>query len=80
MRMQHIAGEEAHVLFHFSLDASIPHRAPEKDQRTAIEVTAGMSKLIKLLCSTDMPTAFAMVRLVLLLVLSHSGLFFLIWL
>lgn len=80
MRMQHIAGEEAHALFCFSPDAYVPHRVPEKDRRTAIEVTVGMNKLIKLLCSTDLPTAFAMVRFGLLLVLSHSGLFFLIWL
>src|SRR5258708_3122591 len=80
MRMQRVAGKEAHKMFRFEPDALVMHGAPEKDQRTAIKVAAGMRKLIKLLCSAEMHTAYAIVHVGLLLVFSHTGLFFLIWL
>src|SRR6266852_9200754 len=78
MRMQRVAREEAHEMFRFEPDACVAHGAPEKDQGSAIEVAAGMSKLIKLLCSADMNASYSIVRFGLLFVLSHTDPFFLI--
>jgi hypothetical protein len=71
MSMQLVAAEEAHEMFGFEPGALVTHGAPEKNQGTAVEVAAYMSKLIKLLCSAKMNTAYAIVHFSLLLVLSH---------
>lgn|SRR6266851_806803 len=80
MRMQLVAGEQAHEIFGFEPDALVAHGAPEKDEGTAIELPAGMRKLIKLLCPTDINTAYLIACFGLLFVFSHTGLFFLLWL
>jgi hypothetical protein len=50
-QMIRIAGDEPHQMFGFEPDALVPHRAPEKEQRVAIDLATRMSQRIELGCS-----------------------------
>ena len=60
----------------FEPEAFAPHRAPEEEQRAAIDLPTRMSQFIELGCSAELNPAHGVLRVCVRLWFPHTDLFF----
>src|SRR5258707_6496858 len=77
-QMIRIGRDEPHQMLGFEPDAFVPDRAPEKEQRAAIDLPTGMSQFIELGCSAELNPAYGVLRFCFRLCCTHTDPFFLV--
>jgi hypothetical protein len=75
-QMIRVARDEPHEMPGFKPEAFVPHRAPEEDQRAAIDLPTRMSQCIELGCPAYLNPAHGVLRVRFRLWFTHTDLFF----
>jgi hypothetical protein len=75
-QMIRIARDEPHQMPGFEPEAFVPDRAPEEEQRAAIDLPTGMSQFIELGCPAYLNPAHGVLRGRFYLWFTHTDLFF----